>query len=100
MKIFQTNNRGPVERVKANLNECSVENCFVFGDATDKTVTGTTEHVAIDLNKGSYNLALGTQGGQAASDVTPVEYVKYSRSANITISNEDKVLLGTKLISK
>lgn len=98
--FFQTNNRGPVDYVVAKINDSTIPNLFVFGDATDKSVTGTTGFVSIDIGKGTYEIKLGTQGGEPATNVDPVGYVKYSRSANVTISDEDKQLLGQKLIVK
>ena len=100
-QIFQTNNRGFVGEVSAKINDSKIDNLFVFGNATDSTVTGiTTGPVAIDINKGTYNLKIGTQEGATATNADPVKFVKYSRSADIQIDADAASILGSKLISK
>ncbi|MBR6289364.1 MAG: hypothetical protein IKR19_08515 [Acholeplasmatales bacterium] len=99
-QIFQTNNRGFVDEVSAKITDSKIDNLFIFGDATDATVTGTTDSVAIDINSGTYNIKLGTQGGKVADDAEPVKFVKYSRSADVVIDADVAKLLGSKLISK
>ena len=100
-EIFQTNNRGFVGAVTAKIADSKIDKLFVFGDATDQTVTGITRGpVAIDIAKGTYNLKIGTQAGVAATDADPVKFVKYSRSADIQIDADAAAVLGSKLISK
>lgn len=98
--IFQTVNRGLVDEAVASINDSTIPNLFVFGDATDKTVTGVVNSINIDINKGTYGVKLGVQGGAAVTDVSPVKAVKISRSADYSISDEDKALLGDKFIVK
>lgn len=100
---FQSSNRGQVAIAKAVFNDCKVDGLYVGGDSTDSTVTGTTDMIKIDVNKGTYNLVVGTNGGNklTAEDVANiVDSVKVSRSADITITDDDKVLLGDKLVIK
>ena len=102
-QFFQSNNRGIVESVNATIENSKIDNLCVLGDPTDSTVTGVTKSVSIDIGKGTYTLLPGTQGGVAASKEVidaVVGKVKYSRSADITISQETKDLLGDKLIMK
>lgn len=100
-QIFQTNNRGFVGGVSAKIDDSTIDNLFVFGDATDATVTGITSGpVAIDINKGTYAIKIGTQGGSTATDADPVKFVKYSRSADVTVDADTAAILGSKLISK
>ena len=100
-QIFQTNNRGTVGEVTAKIADSNIQNLFIFGDATDQTVTGTTlGPVAIDIAKGTYDIKIGTQGGATATNADPVKFVKYSRSADVTIDADAAAILGSKLISK
>ena len=101
--IFQTNNRGIVNNVKAEIKDSVIPNLFVAGDNTDKTVNGVTNKVAIDIGKGTYTLIPGTQNGvEMTSDVAAktVDKIKYSRSANITFADNTKDVLDGKLIMK
>lgn len=75
----------------------------VAADPTDKSVTGTVDHVKFEAGKGKYNLYLGNKAAQALTkeDVAnDVEYVKISRSATYTIPEADKAVLGDKFIVK
>jgi hypothetical protein len=100
--IFQTVNRGVVNEAKAVISNSTIPNVFVFGDSTDKTVNGTVESVAINMNAGKYGIKLGVQGGKAPilEDIEVVKYVKVSRSADFEISDNDKDILGNKFIIK
>ena len=101
--IYQTTNRGNVASAKATFTNCEVENLFVGGDATDKTVTGTTGSLKYDINAGTYNIVVGTEDGHplTQADIDHiVDSIKVSRSAEVTISDELKAMLGDKYIVK
>ena len=104
--IYQSTNRGNVASAAATFRDCIVDNLFIGGDTTDKTVTGTTGHLKIEINAGSgkYNIVNGTENGALLTRdqiKKIVEYVKVSRNAGeVTISDEFKALLGDKYIVK
>ena len=99
--MLQSTNRGIVDKVDATLNNCTFDYVFVAGDNTDSTVKGIVNQVALDIGKGTYKLlAPGTNGGVELTDNAIVKYVKYSRSADITFSENAKPVLGDKLIMK
>lgn len=98
--IMQSTNRGEVSNVVMKANDSTVDNLFIYGDATDKTVNGIVDKVKVDTGAGKYNILLGTQAGKAVTTVDEVEYVKVSRSADITISDSDKEILGKKFVVK
>lgn len=104
--IYQSTNRGNVKSATAKFTDCIVDNLFVGGDATDKTVTGTTENIKITINAGSgeYNIVNGTEAGELLTKEQIKEivtYVKVSRNAGtVNISDEFRALLGDKYIIK
>ena len=104
--IFQTTNRGNVADAKATFTGCTVENLFVGGDATDKTVTGTTGKLRYEINAsdhGSYNIVNGTEAGELlTAEVADkiVDAIKVSRSVDVTIAPELLDILGAKYIVK
>jgi hypothetical protein len=100
--IFQTTNRGNVANAKATFAGCSVENLFVGGDATDKSVTGTTGKLRYEINgsEGKYNIVNGTEAGALLTNADIVDVIKVSRAADITIDDELKAILGCKYIVK
>lgn len=99
VNIAQNTNRGNVKSATMTLTGCTAETgFFVAGDSTDSTVTGTLEEVRVTIEKGcSGTLFLGTNGGEELKDNAIVKYVKYSRSADIDISDNVKEVLGEKL---
>ena len=102
-KIFQTNNRGIVDNVKATIKDSNIEKLFIVGDNTDTTVNGVTNSVNLDIGKGTYKLIPGTQGGvEMTADVAAevVGKIKYSRSANMSFAENTKDVLGDKLVLK
>lgn len=102
-EIFQTNNRGIVEKVTATIDNSEIEKLFVAGDNTDSTVNGFTKSINLDIGKGTYQIIPGTQNGvEMTSDVAAetVGKVKYSRSANVTFADNTKDVLGSKLVLK
>lgn len=103
--IYQSVNRGEMVSCKTNFVNSTIGMLFVGGDTTDKTVTGTTGSIEININagEGSYNILTGTEAGNliTSEDVERiVKYVKVSRNANVTISEDTKKLLGSKFIIK
>lgn len=104
--IFQTTNRGNVSNAKVTFKGCTVENLFVGGDPTDSTVTGTTTKLKYEIlqsDNDSYHIQNGTEAGAAltAEDAERiVDSIKVSRSANITIDDDIKAILGNKYIIK
>jgi hypothetical protein len=105
IQIYQSTNRGFVHSAKAKFNGCTISNLFIGGDATDDTVTGTTDYIRVDINgsDGKYNIVNGTEAGKllTKADVERiVDVVKVPRSTDITISKEELELLGDKYIVK
>ena len=104
--IYQTTNRGNVADATTTFENCTVENLFVGGDATDSTVTGTTGTLKYEINGagGSYVIKNGTENGHflTQEDIDHiVKYIKVSRStADITIDEELLAMLGDKYIVK
>lgn len=103
--IYQSTNRGNVKSAKVKFTDCIVKNLYVGGDASDNTVTGTTENIIIEINAGlgSYNIVPGTEKGKQITSEDAeriVKYVKVSRNTNVTISDELKEILGSKYIVK
>lgn len=100
---FESTNRGIINKNKATITNSNITVCAVGGDPTDDTVTGVINEVALDLGAGQYNLYLGTNGGHTLTtdDVDKcVDYVKYSRSADMVFSENSEAVLGNKLIIK
>lgn len=100
IKVFQTVNRGKAGSVKTKIEKCNIEKFYIGGEAEDKTVTGTTGSVKLDISTGTYNFVIGTDGGELITTNDIVEYVKVSRSAEVTISEELLAILGSKYIVK
>lgn len=103
--IYQTTNRGFVGSSSAKFIKSKVKNLFVGGDATDKSVTGKTGEITIEIDAGDgeYNIVTGTENGKliTAEDAERiVKYVKVSRNTTVTISEELKAILGSKYIVK
>jgi hypothetical protein len=102
--IYQSVNRGNVVSAEARFKNCTVDNLYIGGDASDKTVTGTTEHIKVDIAEGgTYNIVAGTEAGAAITKEfvdKVVESVKVSRAAAITITDDFKAMLGSKLVIK
>lgn len=104
--IFQTTNRGNVADARATFKGCTVEHLYVGGDASDKTVTGTTGKLKYEINysdHGSYVFENGTEAGELLTAETAekiVESIKVSRSADVTIAPELIDILGAKYIVK
>lgn len=99
--ISQTVNRGTVGKAIMKIDNANVEKIFVAGDSTDSTVNGTVSEITYDIGKGvTGELLLGVNGGEELADNSAVHNVKYSRSANLTISDGVKKVLGEKLIVK
>ena len=99
IKVFQTVNRGKVGSVKTKIDNCSIENLYIGGETEDKTVTGTTGLVKLDIVAGTYNIVAGTDGGEVITNNDIVEYIKISDS-EVTISDELVAILGSKYIVK
>lgn len=103
-----TVNRGLIDNAVFNVDTerdsaSDINMLAVAADPTDKSVTGTVDHVKFEAGKGKYNLYLGNKAAQALTkeDVAnDVEYVKISRSATYTIPEADKAVLGDKFIVK
>lgn len=100
IKVFQTVNRGKVGSVKTKIDKCHIEKLYIGGETEDKTVTGTTGTVKLDISTGTYNFVVGTDGGEVITTNDIVDVIKVSRSAEITISDELLEILGTKYIVK
>lgn len=100
IKVFQTVNRGKAGSVKTKIEKCNIEKLYIGGEAEDKTVTGTTDSVKLDISTGTYNFVIGTNGGELITTNDIVEYIKVSRSAEVTISEELLAILGSKYIVK
>lgn len=103
--IYQSTNRGFVKSSSAKFIKSKVKNLFVGGDATDKTVTGKTGEITIEIDAGDgeYNIVTGTENGKliTAEDAERiVKYVKVSRNTSVKISDELKTILGSKYIVK
>ncbi len=104
--IFQTTNRGNVADATAKFKGCIIENLFVGGDATDKTVTGTTtkfRYEIVGAEGDSYNIANGTEAGKllTAEDAERIiDIIKVSKTANVTIDDELVNILGNKYVIK
>ncbi len=104
--IYQSTNRGGVGSAKASFTGCTVSHFFVGGDATDSTVTGTTDSIKCEINRAdsdSYSIELGTQAGIVlTSEIAAaiVDSVKVSRSANVAIADDVVNVLGGKYIIK
>lgn len=100
INIFQSVNRGKVVSSAAKFNGCKVKNLFVGGDATDSTVTGTTDKIRIDIGtSGEYNIVNGVDNSLPLDfdkSQKIVDAVKVSRSANINIDNNLLGILGAK----
>ena len=94
---FQTVNRGTVNDARASIKNCTTSILAVCGDPTDSSVDGTVERVRLDITGGTANLYGGTNGGVAVDYNTVrgvVEYVKISRTSNITYKNDADDILG------
>jgi len=100
IKVFQTVNRGKAGSVKTKIDKCEIENLYIGGETEDKTVTGTTGSVKLDITTGTYNIVIGTDGGEVITTNDIIEYIKISRSADVTISEELVGILGSKYIVK
>lgn len=100
IKVFQTVNRGKVGSVKSNIDKCDIEKLYIGGEAEDKTVTGTTGVVRLDISSGTYNFVAGTNGGELITTSDIVDVIKVSRNANVTISDDLLAILGTKYVEK
>lgn len=100
IKVFQTVNRGKAGSVKTKIEKCNIEKLYIGGEAEDKTVTGTTDSVKLDISTGTYNFVIGTNGGELIATNDIVEYIKVSRSAEVTISEDLLAILGSKYIVK
>lgn len=103
IESLQSCNRGFANDITIKVKDCTIANMFALGDANDTSVNGIAKKVKLDTDKGTYNFAIGTQDGVAATaDVVEnvITSVKFSRSADLTISEQDKLLLGNKLIIK
>lgn len=104
--IFQSTNRGNVTSSIAKFTNCVVDNLFIGGDATDNTVTGTTEKIRIDINAGTddnYHIVTGVENGApitAEDALRIVDAVKISRNANVSYDDKIESILGEKLIIK
>lgn len=103
--VLQNVNCGIVDFAKVTLSGVEVKSLAISGNPEDKTVTGISNKVRFDINGagGLYNIIVGTQGSKklTVEEIkTVVDAVKVSRSTNITISDEDLVLLGYKYIVK
>ena len=100
IKVFQTVNRGKVGSVKSNIDKCDIEKLYIGGEAEDKTVTGTTGIVRLDISSGTYNFVAGTNGGELITTSDIVDVIKVSRNANVTISDDLLAILGAKYVEK
>ena len=102
--VFTTTNRGYIGTVKAKMDNSSFKNIYVTGEDPDSSVNGTIEKVSLDLGSGvKGNLRAGSNGGVVMTrDIAQniVDYVKYSRSAEIEIADDTIEILGDKLIMK
>lgn len=100
IKVFQTVNRGKAGSVKTKIDKCQIEKLYIGGETEDKTVTGTTGSVKLDISTGIYNFVAGTNGGEVITTNDIIDTIKISRSAEVTISDELLEILGTKYIVK
>ena len=100
IKVFQTVNRGKAGSVKTKIDKCQIEKLYIGGETEDKTVTGTTGSVKLDISTGIYNFVAGTNGGEVITTNDIIDIIKVSRSAEVTISDELLEILGTKYIVK
>jgi archaellum component FlaG (FlaF/FlaG flagellin family) len=104
ISIYQSTNRGNVKSAYAKFTNCNVDSLYIDGDASDKTVTGTTEKIKIDIcSGGTYNILRGTEGGELITKEqidTIVDSVKVTRNAVVTIDPAFKSMLGSKYIIK
>lgn len=103
--IFQTNNRGNVASVDATFEGCTIQHMFVGGEATDPSVTGTNDKIRLEINgsTGNYNLEAGTIGGEVLDAETAkrvVDKILVSRSANVTVPDSLREILGSKYVVK
>lgn len=96
--IFQTTNRGTVKSVKALFKNSNIKNMFVFGDSTDKTVTGTVDDVNITISGGNIHLYPGSLGGKiATSDQKDLCLVKIAPSTEYTFEENVKEILQDRI---
>jgi hypothetical protein len=94
--IFQTVNRGIVRESRSKLTNCEVENCYVAGDASDKTVTGQIDKVYLSFVGGKINLHRGTNKGELLTkeDIANiVEKVKATVSTELTYATEEDKMI-------
>lgn len=102
---FQSVNRGFINKAIINAAGCKVKNVFIGGE-DDKSADGTAYSVRYNISAkedDSYNIRVGYAKAVklTADDIKEVvDVVKVSRSANVTISDEDIKLLGDKYVIK
>lgn len=100
VNVFQSANRGNVNRSVAKIDKCEIENLYVGGEATDSTVTGCTGSLKYDITTGTYHILAGSNGGKEITTADIVESVKVSRSAEVEIDSEFEAMLGFKYVVK
>lgn len=101
VNIFQSANRGTVGASVGKFINCEVENLYIGGDASDKTVDCSTNSIKVDISTGGrYNIVPGIQKKELISSNEIIESIKVTRNAKVTISDEFVAILGTKYVVK
>ena len=93
-------NRGLVGDATAKFKDSNIAELNVITSKESDTTGTLTGLSAIDIDKGTYTIVAGQNGGVDITDATNVKYVKVSRAADYTISDVDKRVLGDKFIVK
>lgn len=106
VNIFQSVNRGIVHEFVGKIygDKSKYKHIFIGGDATDATVTGKTEKITVEVERGVTGpVEIGFEAGaymtrEQADKI--VNYVKVSRSSNTTVDEKTLTTLGNKYIVK
>jgi hypothetical protein len=101
--VFGCTNRGYIGTVKSSIKNSKITSLCVTGEMADD-VNGTVDSVSLDIDSTvEGKLDVGRNGGHTLTKdeaAKIVNYVKYSRTSKIEISDEVKAILGNKLIVK
>lgn len=103
IEVFETTNRGVIENVNVTIKKSNIPGLYVTGEEASD-VNGTVDKVAIDIDATvTGELKAGYNGGvllTAEEAANVVKHVKYSRNADLIISDDVVKILGSKLIKK
>jgi hypothetical protein len=92
-------NRGIVESAYARIRNSEIDQVFVHG-GDDSECTGLVNSTTIDMDNGKYEILVGKNNDEVVTTNDKVKYVKISRSADYTISDDAINILGDKFITK